>query len=191
MARNRLKSKGRSESGTFALLPHKVMDSEDFRALSHSALAVLMCLLRQYNGHNNGDLSAEFSRATTWGIGSKSTLAKALVELQARNLILRTREGRFMKPGGSCALYAITWQSIDECDGKLEVPASVTAPRKFSLERAKHPVQKLGNSSTETVPITAKKHTKGTSMGTETVPMACNYPVQKLDSFLDIPGPSP
>lgn len=60
MARNRRKVKGRAETGTFALLPHAVMDSEDFRSISGSALIVLMSLLRQYRGSNNGDLSAEF-----------------------------------------------------------------------------------------------------------------------------------
>lgn len=143
MAHTRSKSKGRADSGTFAQLPHVVMDSESFRGLRPSALMVLMCLLRQYRGNNNGDLSAEFSRAQGWGIGSKTTLTKALSELQKRNLIQRTREGRFINPGACCALYAITWKPIDECEGKLEVSSTATAPRKFSLERAKHPVQKL------------------------------------------------
>ncbi len=151
MARNRQKSKGRAEAGTFALIPHAVMDCKDFRSLSGSSMCVLMCLLRQYRGNNNGDLSAEFSRAKDWGIGSKSTLAKALVELQERNLIVRTREGRFTNPGGRCALYAVTWQPIDECGGKIELSATVTAPRKFSLERAKRPVQKMNRLSTEIV----------------------------------------
>lgn len=148
------------------------MDSEDFRTLSGSALAVLMCLLRQYRGSNNGDLSAPFTNASTWGIGSKSTLANALKELQRRNLIVRTREGRFMKPGGGCALYAITWLPIDECDGKIEVPATTAPPRKFSLERAKNSVQKSNRQGTETVPIAAQTKPKGTCMGTENVPMA-------------------
>lgn len=191
MARRRHKAKGRAEAGTFALLPHAVMDSEDFQSLSGSALIVLMCLLRQYRGSNNGDLSAEFSRVTLWGIGSKSTLAKALLELQARNLILRTREGRFMKPGGYCALYALTWQAIDECDGKIEVAATATAPRKFSLERTKHPVQKVNGQGTKTVPIPSRTVPDDALMGTEIVPTARNGPVHKLDSFLDLPGHRP
>ncbi|NKQ13782.1 hypothetical protein DQ405_026900 [Pseudomonas sp. SST3] len=153
MARNRLKTKGRRESGTFAALPHMVMDSEDFLSLSGSATKVLLGLLRQYRGNNNGDLSAAFSSAKGWGIGSKSTLTNALAELQNGNLITRTREGRFMKPGGCCALYAVTWHPIDECGGKLEVSPTTAAPRKFSLERAQYPVQKLNRQRTETVPM--------------------------------------
>ena len=191
MARRRHKAKGRAEAGTFALLPHAVMDSEDFRSISGSALIVLMSLLRQYRGSNNGDLSAEFSRIKQWGVGSKSTLAKALLELQERNLILRTREGRFMKPGGCCALYALTWQPIDECDGKIEVAATATAPRKFSLERTKHPVQKVNGQGTKTVPTPSLTVPAGTLMGTGIVPTARDGPVHKLDSFLDLPGHNP
>ncbi|QRY80108.1 hypothetical protein JVX91_03015 [Pseudomonas sp. PDNC002] len=143
MARSLARSKGRRESGTFAAIPHAVMDSEDFRALSGGALKVLLGLLRQYRGANNGDLSASFTQAKQWGMNSRTTLAKALEELQARDLIVRTREGRFIKPGGCCALYAITWRPIDPCDEKIEVSPTATAPRKFSLERVKNPVQKV------------------------------------------------
>lgn len=135
MALKRNKAIGRKESGSFAALPHVVIDSADFRGLSGSALKVLIGLLRQYRGSNNGDLSAPFTHAKAWGIGSKTTLANALEELQTAELITRTREGRFIKPGGCCALYAITWRPIDECDGKLEVAATVTPPRKFSLQK--------------------------------------------------------
>ncbi|MNF75363.1 hypothetical protein D3C84_574270 [compost metagenome] len=143
MARDRRKAKGRAEKGTFALIPHAVMDSEDFRALSGGALKILLGLLRQYRGSNNGDLSATFSQAKQWGMNSRTTLAKALDELQERRLVVKTREGRFIKPGGCCALFALAWHQIDECEGKLEVSATATAPRKFSLERAKNPVQKM------------------------------------------------
>ena len=52
------------------------MDSEDFRALSGGALKVLLGLLRQYRGTNNGDLSASFGQAQGWGVNSSSTLAE-------------------------------------------------------------------------------------------------------------------
>lgn len=143
MARSRAKARGRRDSGPFVALPHVVLDSADFCALSGSALRVLLGLLRQYRGANNGDLSASFTQAEQWGIGSKTTLANALQELQERGLIIRTREGRFLKPGGCCALYAVTWHAIDACNGKIEIEPTAVPPRKFSLERAKNPVQKL------------------------------------------------
>jgi hypothetical protein len=118
------------------------MDSEDFRALSGGALKVLLGLLRQYRGSNNGDLSASLGQAQGWGVNSSSTLAAALKELQERNLIIRTREGRFTKPGGCCALYALSWQPVDECAGKIEIGATITPPRKFSMERTENPLRK-------------------------------------------------
>lgn len=143
MARTLSKAKSRRESGTFAALPHVVMDSEDYRALSGSAHKVLMCLLRQFRGNNNGDLSAPFSSARKWGIGSRTTLARALEELQERRLILCTRVGHFMNPGGRCALFAVTWRSIDACGGKIDASPTTTPPRKFSLEQSNRPVQKM------------------------------------------------
>ena len=153
MANNRRKAKGRRPSGTFAVLPHAVMDSEDFLSLSGSAVKVLLGLLRQYNGRNNGDLSAPYRLAKAWGIGSKTTLGKALDELLERELVVKTREGRFIKPGGCCALYAVTWQPLDECEGKLEMLATTTAPRRFSSGLAKNPVQKVYRQGTESVPM--------------------------------------
>ncbi|MBU85403.1 MAG: hypothetical protein CL544_11495 [Alcanivorax sp.] len=154
MALNRQKVKGRRESGSFALIPHVVMESEDFRSLSGSALKVLMCLLHQYRGKNNGDLSIPYPLAKEWGVGSKTTLSKAITELLTADLIVRTREGRFLKPGGCCALYAITWKAIDECDGKLEVAETATPPRKFTLgTTTKNPVQKVYRQGTESVPM--------------------------------------
>ena len=143
MARKRHTATGRAERGTFAAIPHVVMDNADFRALSGTALKVLLGLLRQYRGKNNGDLSASFTQVQAWGINSRTTLAKALRELQQGRLIICTREGRFSNPGSLCTLYAVTWQPIDECAGKLEVSSTVTPPRQFSLERANHPVQKM------------------------------------------------
>lgn len=152
MALTRQKQKGRRDSGTFAALPHAVMDSEDFRALSGGSMKVLMGLLRQLKAANNGDLSASFGQAREWGVKSKSTLAEALGELQERDLIIRTREGRFTNPGGRCALYALTWRPINECAGKIEVSPTSTPPRKFSTETTKRPVQKAYPERTETVP---------------------------------------
>lgn len=121
--------------GGFAGIPRIVMESEDFRQLSSSAKVALLVLAYQYRGQNNGDLTAAASELRKWGVRSKITAQKAVQELLAANLIIRTREGRFQNPGGRCALYALTWQPVDECGGKLEIRPTTTPPRKFSLER--------------------------------------------------------
>lgn len=113
--------------------------------MSGAALKVLLHLMRQYKPGKNGDLSAPFSDMKRKGVRSQTTLAKAITELIEARWIIRTREGRFLNPGGKCALYALSWHPIDECPGKdLEVMQTVTAPRKLSLERCKTPSPKAG-----------------------------------------------
>ena len=38
---------------------------------------------------------------------------------------------RLQNPGARCALYAIAWQSIDECKGKIDVRPTLRPPRAF------------------------------------------------------------
>lgn len=140
----RARAKGRRKSGPFLALPRVLTDSRDFRMLSGSALKALLMIATQFNGKNNGDLQATFALAREWGIASEATLAKAMRELRDAGMVLKTREGVFANPGRKCALYAVTWHRIDECEGKLDVAATVTAPRSFSAERN-------GKPATETV----------------------------------------
>ncbi|MCS2609379.1 hypothetical protein [Halomonas dongshanensis] len=131
MAKKRRNSVG--TPGGFLALPKLLMEQSDFRELSPSALKVLMVLGSQYNGHNNGDLAATHSMMDEWGGMAKATLAKALRELQERHLIVKTRENRHGREGARCALFALTWQTIDDCPGKeLDMPPSIAPKRKLS-----------------------------------------------------------
>lgn len=122
-----------STPGGFFALPKLLMEHSDFRELTPSALKVLMVLAGQYNGKNNGDLSATHSMMADWGGMAKATLAKALRELQERQLIEKTRQNRHGREGARCALYALTWQPIDECPGKdLDAVPSIVASRKLA-----------------------------------------------------------
>ena len=130
------KSKGRSDTpGGFAGIPRIVMKTTSYKALNGGSVKLLIELASQYRGKNNGDLTVAFSILKERGFNSKSAITRAVEELISAKLILRTRDGVFMNPGGRCALYAITWLSIDECKGKqLSVGETRTSPRKFSLE---------------------------------------------------------
>lgn len=142
MARTRAKAKGRQDGWTYFQLPHNLLKCEDFTSLSGSALKVLLHLASQFNGTNNGDLSATLTDVRAKGVRSSSTLVAAIAELQQKNLIVCTRTGRFMRPGGRCALYGLTWLRIHDCPGKdLEHAPTVTPLRGLSLERAKTPVR--------------------------------------------------
>lgn len=112
-ARNkRARLKGRT-SGNFALVPLSVIDAPAYTALGWPARSLLLELAAQYNGHNNGDLTAAHAvlRRRGW---QRSTLQTAVTELEESGFIVRTRQGgRHL-----CNLYAVTWQAIDPCPGK-------------------------------------------------------------------------
>ena len=137
MARSRKRDKGRCESGRFIRIPVSVMDSPDFKKLSGAALKLLLALCYQYKGNNNGDLTTAFTVMRAYGFTSKGTLDRAKKQLLEAGLIVMSRQGRFMNPGGICDLYAITWLAVDECGGKLEIPATNTPIRNFSLDNQK------------------------------------------------------
>ena len=124
MARNRSKAKGRSESGSFVQLPHAILQCEAYPRLGGWAVKLLIDLYGQYKGHNNGDFSMEWARMNMTGWNSKDTLYNARTELENNGFIIQTRQGG----KHLCSLYAVTWKPIDECGGKLDCPATNTAP---------------------------------------------------------------
>ena len=121
------------KKASYAGIDRKVLDHEDYISLSGNAVKLLLELARQYNGFNNGALSASWTLLKKRGFKSKTTLAKAKQELLAHRLIIETRTGRFLNPGGVCSLYALSWRPINECpDKNLEVLSSVKPPRTFA-----------------------------------------------------------
>lgn len=134
MAVKRVRAKGRRESGGGHFMPRVVTNTPDYRLCSPTALKVLTMLFCQFNGYNNGDFQATFTLAKQWGIGSEATLARALRELIAAELIIKTRESVFRNPGRKCALYGVTWLGIDECGGKLEMAPTKAPPVVWSLK---------------------------------------------------------
>lgn len=148
MASNRSKGKSGSGSASFGALPRVIWEHPDYCNLSGSAAKLLMELACQFKGKNNGDLTLAHSVLIKRGWRSKSTITRATAELLEAGLILRTREGRFTNPNGRCALYALAWKPIDECKGKgLEIAATTTPVRKFSLENSKTPSPEYGQGS--------------------------------------------
>jgi len=119
----RAKYKGRKTSYSFVMLRHDVMRHENFKTLSGNATKLLIDLLSQFNGKNNGDFCATWSLMKKRGWRSKGTLSRALKELLQRGWIIKTRQGWQNHSG----LYAVTWLPIDECDGKLDIAHTVTA----------------------------------------------------------------
>jgi hypothetical protein len=112
----------------FLHLHRSLLECQDFISLKGNSIKLLIDLGYQYNGYNNGDLCASLSVMRKRGWNSNQQLAKALKELLERNLIVQTKQGGLnLGPN----LYAITWQPIDECNGKLDANPTTVAPRSF------------------------------------------------------------
>lgn len=116
MARTRYNQKARRDGSSFSQLPHVYFQSEQYAALSARAVKLLIDLYCQYRGKNNGDLTASWVVMKKRGWTSKSQLQKGLKELESRGWILKTRQGSIHK----ASLYAVTFQGIDYCSGKLD-----------------------------------------------------------------------
>jgi len=114
----------------FFMLERRMVQSTGYRSLSATARLVLVELMAQNNGKNNGDLSATRTMAREWGIGSPVTLQKALAELENAGWIIQTRSSLFSRHGARCALYALAWLPVNECPDKdLEVRPTSAPPR--------------------------------------------------------------
>lgn len=100
--------------GGFTAIPHRVLDSPKFAALSPCATKLLIDLVAQYRGHNNGDLCAATALLKPRGWNSKSSLTKAIKELVDTGFLILTRRGGRHKPN----LYALSFYAIDDCKDK-------------------------------------------------------------------------
>ncbi|MFC6672524.1 hypothetical protein [Marinobacterium aestuariivivens] len=106
-------------------LPDCVMNHPDFIAMSGTAAKLLLDIGAQFNGRNNGDLQCTRSIMSSRGWTSDSTRTRALTELIKLGLLVQTKVGgRGIGPN----LYAITWQPIHECGGKLDVSPTGSKP---------------------------------------------------------------
>lgn len=164
------------------------MQKERFRTMAPSSIKILLMLGCQYRGNNNGDLSAPFSLAQQWGIGSKTTLAKGLRALEAAELIIRTRDSQFQMSGAKCCLYALSWHEIDHCDGKLDVSPTTTPRDPFeTFESSPFFMRCQVSFCTRPESIPPKAATNRCHRYRNWTDRQ-QHPYQKMDSFLYLPS---
>lgn len=124
----RPKIKGRGKGPSFLMLPHFLIQSNEWRALSGSAIKFLIELASAYDGKNNGDLSFSRKEVKARGWKSNGTLGRAIEEAIEAGFCVVTRHGS----RNVCSLYAITWQPIDNIRDKgLIFPAESTASHRW------------------------------------------------------------
>lgn len=101
---------GKGKTPTFLGIPHYILDSAEWAALSGNGVKLLLDLACQYRGGNNGNFEATWERLSARGWASKATVQKTLESLEADGWIFKTRQGGRDR---RCSLYAVTWWSID------------------------------------------------------------------------------
>ena len=113
-------------------MAHVFLRSQTATSLSAKACKLLLDLLSQYRGDNNGDLCAAWTLMRKRGWKSKDTLGKAIHELVEKGVIEKSRQGGKHK----ATLYALTTYAVDECKGKIDM-APTHSPK--SLWRKNEP----------------------------------------------------
>jgi hypothetical protein len=91
------------------------MDSAAFMGAGHIAKALLLDLMRQVNGANNGRLHLSYEWLTRKrGWKSRDTIKRAQNELVERGLVIQTCKGGLNK---GASLFAVTWLPISNFNG--------------------------------------------------------------------------
>lgn len=106
----------KAHSGRFVALPFAVIESDAFLTLNGSSVRLLIELVKQLNGSNNGDLCAAYKTLNKHArqkierpIWHRKNINNAKQELLKKGLIEQTRKGG--KNNGP-SLYALSWLPI-------------------------------------------------------------------------------
>lgn len=111
-------------SGSYTPLPHALLDSEAFMGASTRAKAMLLELVRQHNGRNNGHLQLSVGWLRTRGWTSTSAIQLGKAELIERDLAILTKRGGL---NAGPDYYALTWLPIADYSG-LDLKQGSYAP---------------------------------------------------------------
>lgn len=106
----RPKFKGSKINEPFVAIFRSVFDSLAFAALSPHACKLLLELMAQYKGDNNGNLTVAWSVVSKRGWKSRTTLWRCKSELIDAGFVYVTRKGHMPS---TCELLALTWFPLD------------------------------------------------------------------------------
>lgn len=107
--------KKRKQVEPFIQIGSEILNAPAYLDLSFSARAMLMEVLHFHNGRNNGAIWITLKILKERGF-SKNTSTKALKELRSHGFLYMTKRGG--NQAGGCSWFAITWLSINPCEGQ-------------------------------------------------------------------------
>lgn len=119
----RMKKPPETVQGSYSPLPHALLDSNAYTGASVTAKALLMELVRQHDGRNNGRLHLAHSWLSGRGWLSKSIIEKARGELIERELIVQSRQGGLVI---GPTWFALSWLPVSNFTGLDISPRSYT-----------------------------------------------------------------
>lgn len=97
----------------FLGIPYHVVNSDEFSTLSAPETKLILDLLWQYTGRNNGALTPSHALLDKRGWASTS-LYRAFVGLKKKGFVVVTRQG--WKQRGRPTFVAVTFLGIDDCN---------------------------------------------------------------------------
>lgn len=98
----------------FLPLPKDVLLSTEYQALPFSSKALILDLMGQYTGKNNGRLCPAFEVMQRSGWASKTTLIRAKVALLECSFVMLTRKGHAPR---TAEWIGFTWWKLNYLEG--------------------------------------------------------------------------
>ena len=154
---SKINRKGRNDQEQYVKLSYRMLRSPAWRSLGGPAVKVYFELRSRYMGSNNGQLTLSLDEATRLlGLG-KATVGRALVELEAKGFIVKTKQGRWY--GRLASEYAVTDKPVNG------IPAT-TAWKHWKPEKTF-----LGAEVDPSAPLTGPLQHRGISDRSATAPV--------------------
>ena len=120
-------------SNGFVKLDHELVRGETFTGLSSNATRLLIAIVDQYNGSNNGSIRYGNAQATRWLHCGTTTAVRTFAELQAAGLIEVTERASFTNKAGAQKGLATAWRlsfkKPNQPPPKIQTTAPEMAPR--------------------------------------------------------------
>lgn len=110
----RSKQKPLASIGRFTAVPHRVINSANYKSLSHTAARLLWDIAAQCHIDDNGRLLAGWAKMSARGWKSADTLHRARIELVSAGFLFQTVQGH--RPN-KASWYALTWFPLAKLNG--------------------------------------------------------------------------
>jgi DNA-binding MarR family transcriptional regulator len=113
MGKRRHNKTGRSTTERHIRLPHYLLRSQAWLHLSLAGRALFVEALAEYNGSNNGSIALSVRAIAERLRVGKSTVSRALLELEEKGFIETVRMGSFTRKNRRASEYLLTLHRSD------------------------------------------------------------------------------